>query len=112
MNDKDLIPTTIDFTKARCEKGVINESWWLSFGAVLRWLMPSLYKGTVFPLKVKGNASEVSSFANVLSKEKRYLESWRDNGLDNPMTYRNKGKLDGAISQFERVTGLRWPFEK
>jgi len=112
LEDKDLVPTTIDFAEARNAEGNLNESWWLTFGAILRWIMPSLYKGSVFPLQVKGSQAEVSSFANVLSKERKYLKSWKDNGLDDPQTYRNKSKLNGAISQFERVTGLRWPFTK
>jgi hypothetical protein len=112
MNDRDLSSAVIDFSKCRNQKGEINEGWWLTFGAILRWIMPSLYKGSVFPLKVKGSPSELSSFANVLSKERNYLESWKSNGLDDPNTYKSKSKLDRAISQFERTTALRWPFTK
>ena len=111
-NEKDLSPVVIDFAQARNEEGKLNESWLLMFGGILRWLMPSLYRGSVLPLKVKGSESEVRSFANVLSKEKRYLQSWKDNGLDNPSTYRDKGNLDRAVGKFERVTGLKWPFTK
>ena len=112
MDNKDLEPMTIDFDKARDEEGKINESWWLTFGAILRWIMPSLYKGSVFPLQVRGSQADVSSFANVLSKEKKYLQSWKNNGLDDPLTYQNKSKLNGAIGKFERITGLRWPFTR
>ena len=111
-NDKDLSPLVVDFSKAKTEEGRLDESWWLTFGAILRWIMPSLYRGSVLPLTVKGSPAEVKSFADVLSKEKRYLESWKNYGLDTPSTYRDKGKLDRAISTFQRVTGLKWPFSR
>ena len=111
-NKKDLTPIVIDFSKARDAEGKLDESWMLMFGGLLRWLMPSLYKGSLLPLKLKGSQAEVESFANVLSKERRYLESWKDNGLDSPVTYKNKGVLDSAISKFQRVTGLKWPFSR
>ena len=111
-NDKDLTPIVIDFSQARDAENQLNEGWWLMFGGLLRWIMPSLFKGSILPLKIKGSSSEVKSFADVLSKERRYLESWKDNGLDNPMTYQNKTLLDRSVSKFERVTGLRWPFSK
>jgi hypothetical protein len=111
-NNDDLVPMVIDFAAARNTEGKLDESWILTFGAILRWMMPSLYKGSVLPLVVKGTAGEVKSFANVLGKEKKYLQSWKNNGLDNPLTYQNKTKLGRAVSQFERVTGLKWPFKK
>ena len=111
-NDKDLSPIVIDFSKARTAEGRLDESWWLTFGALMRWIMPSLYRGSVLPLQIKGSQQEISSFANALSKEKRYLRSWQDHGLDNPQTYKSKSMLQSAISKFERITGLKWPFAK
>jgi hypothetical protein len=110
-NDKDLIPMEVDFSKARSAEGRLDEGWYLMFGALLRWIMPSLYRGTLLPLKIKGSDDEVRSFANVLSREKNYLTSWKDNGLDNPVTYQNRTKLDNAVGKFERTTGLKWPFK-
>jgi hypothetical protein len=111
-NEKDLVPVVIDFTKARDEDGTLNESWWLTFGAILRWVMPSLFKGGTLPLNLTGSPADIKNFANTLGREKNYLQSWRDHGLDSPQTYANKSKLDGAIAQFERTTGLRWPFDR
>ena len=112
VNEKDLVPMVIDFSKSRDADGTLNESWWLTFGAILRWVMPSLFKGGTLPLQLTGSPGELHSFANTLAKEKRYLQSWRDYGLDSPQTYSNRSSLDGAISQFERTTGLRWPFQR
>jgi hypothetical protein len=30
-------------------------------------------------------------------------------GLDDPMTYKQKAKLDVAIKRFEREAGINWP---
>ena len=109
-NDKDLSSIVIDFSKSHDDQNRLDEGWMLMFGGLLKWIMPSLFKGSLLPLKIKGSDAQVESFADVLSREKSYLESWKDNGLDNPMTYQNKGKLDRSVSKFERVTGLRWPF--
>jgi len=111
-NKKDLVPVVIDFSKARDANGELNESWWLTFGAILRWIMPSLFKGGTLPLELTGHPMEIKSFANVLSKEKNYLQSWRDHGLDSPQTYSNKSVLNNAIGKFERTTGLKWPFQR
>jgi hypothetical protein len=110
-NDKDLSTMVIDFSKARDQQGKLDEGWWLMFGGLLRWIMPSLYRGSLLPLKIKGSESEIKSFADVLSKEKNYLSSWKDNGLDNPATYKNKTLLDKSVAQFQRTTGLKWPFK-
>jgi len=107
----DIVPAVIDFNKMRDDDGEINESWILTFGSTLRWLMPSLFRGGNLPINIRGTKSQVGNFANVLSKEKRYLQSWKSTGLDSPVTYKNKGKLDSAISKFERATGLKWPFK-
>ena len=32
-------------------------------------------------------------------------------GLDDPRTYKSKTKLDKAIKDFEKTTGLVWPFK-
>jgi len=110
-NEKDLSQVVIDFSKARDQEGKLDEGWWLMFGGLLRWIMPSLYKGSLLPLKVKGSEAEIKSFANVLSNEKRYLTSWKENGLDSPSTYKNKTLLDKAVEKFQRTTGLKWPFK-
>jgi hypothetical protein len=110
-DDGEMVSTVIDFGKMRDDSGEISESWILTFGATLRWLMPSLFRGSVLPINIRGSKSEVESFAKVLAKEKRYLQSWKSSGLDSPLTHKNKSKLGSAIAQFQRSTGLKWPFK-
>lgn len=110
--DGDLVPTVIDFTKMRDENGEVSESYFLTFSLALRWLMPALFRGGAMPVSIRGTKPQLDNFANVMSKEKRYLQSWKSNGLDSPHTYKNKAKLNSAISQFERATGIKWPFKQ
>ena len=58
-----------------------------------------------------GNPSQIKSFANTLANEKRYMDTWRAYGLDDPRTYKDRAVLKTSISKFERLTGLDWPFE-
>ena len=111
LESEEIVPTVIDFSEMTNEDGQINEGWLLTFGLALRWLMPALFRGGSIPVTVKGNETQVKNFANVLSKEKRYMQSWKSNGLDSPITYKNKSKLNSAIAKFERSTGLKWPFK-
>jgi hypothetical protein len=112
MNEnEELTNVVIDFTEMKAEDGTVNESWLVTFGLALRWIMPALFRGASIPVSIKGNPSDVKNFANVLSKEKRYMSSWKSNGLDSPITYKNKSKLNSAIAKFERSTGLKWPFK-
>tara|TARA_R100001244_G_scaffold107613_1_gene79743 strand:+ start:932 stop:1270 length:339 start_codon:yes stop_codon:yes gene_type:complete len=112
MEDKDLVPAVIDFAEARDENGELKESWGIAFGSLMRWVMPALFDpNNLFPLEIRGNKQEVQSLARVLAREKNYLRSWKDQGLDNPQTYKSKSKLDKAVGQFERTTGLKWPFK-
>jgi len=109
--DGEIVPAVIDFSQMRGDDGEINESWILTFGSALRWMMPSLFRGSAMPIRVRGNRSQLTNFANVMSKEKNYLQSWKTNGLNSPATYKNKSKLNSAIAKFERATGLKWPFK-
>ena len=110
--DGDLAPAVIDFTKMRDDSGEVSESYLLTFGLALRWLMPALFRGGSMPISIRGTKPQIKSFANVMSKEKRYLESWKSNGLDSPHTYKNKANLSSAIARFERTTGVKWPFKQ
>ena len=91
----------------------INEGGFLRiFGWAVEKILGQMFGGSgALPVKVKGNPAQVESFANTLAREKRYMDSWRRYGLDNPNTYRDKALLDRQVADFERLTGLDWPFE-
>jgi len=109
MNDKDLAPIEIDLGTAR--RGELNESFLAMFGGWVETLLKSMFSGSTIPVSVRGTKEEVSSFAKVLGKEKKYMETYKKYGLDDPKTYKNKTALNKAVKTFEKVTKLKWPFK-
>jgi hypothetical protein len=72
----------------------------------------SLYMGGIdVPLKLSGTQGQIDSFMKVLSREKRYMDSYRRNGLNDPATLNSRHSLNLAVRRFESETGLRWPFK-
>ena len=60
---------------------------------------------------IRGSQSEIEAFKNTLASERNYIKAYQRYGLDDPRTFRNKGKLKSTISKFERETGIKWPFK-
>jgi hypothetical protein len=109
LNEDKLAPIIIDFNQLRKEE--LNESFLAMFGGWVEHILGAMFGNTSIPVSVRGNRREVESFARTIGSEKNYLESARRHGLDHPMTYKNKAKLDGAVKGFEKDTGLKWPFK-
>tara|TARA_R110000824_G_scaffold23499_1_gene84118 strand:- start:271 stop:630 length:360 start_codon:yes stop_codon:yes gene_type:complete len=85
-----------------------------AFGAKIKLILNNMFGGSMLPpnwVTVTGQPTDVASFANAVGNEKNYLDTVSVYGLDDPRTYRDKAKLDGAVSSFERTTGLKWPFK-
>mgnify|MGYP003110580840 FL=1 len=100
----------LDLTVA--DKGLLNESFLSAFGYMTKLIMQRMFgQGPEIPIAIKGNEQQVGSFAHALASEKRYMESFMRFGLDDPKTYKNRARLDQAVSEFERSTGLVWPFK-
>jgi len=109
LNEEELVSTTIDLGIAR--KGELNESFLAMFGYWVKAIMKRIFGGANVPVSVKGTRSEVESFANALGRERDYMTSLKRNGLDNETTFGNKYRLDKAVENFEKETGLKWPFK-
>ena len=107
MQDQEITPVVIDLTN----KDVMNESFLKMFGFGVKSILGRMFGGSSIPVTVKGSASDVRSFAQVLGGEKKYMSDWSRFGLDNPQTYKSKYKLDKSIKDFTRKTGIQWPFE-
>ena len=89
----------------------INESWLAAFGFWTKAILSRMFSGGPIGVQVKGSRAQVNSFVGALTREKRYLESFMRHGLDNPQTYKHKARLDVAVKDFERNTGIKWPFK-
>ena len=109
VEDDGLVPIVLDLGSSR--RGELDESFLHMFGSAIKAIMGRMFGGSTVPVKIKGTRSEVDSFTKVLHSEKKYLSNWQDLGLDNPATYKSKFKLDTAIKQFERKTGITYPFK-
>ena len=92
--------------------GQLNESFLKAFGSFVKVAMRYVFGDNVsVPVNVKGTKRQISDFARVLGKEKRYLQAYQRYGLDNPLTHRNRAGLNSAVRNFERSTKIKWPFK-
>ena len=108
MDDKQ--PMTIDLNAHA--NGELNESFIKMFGNFVKVAMRYVFGDNVaIPVNVKGTKRQISDFANVLGKEKMYLQAYQKYGLDNPMTHRNRASLNSAVRNFEKSTKIKWPFK-
>ena len=107
IQEDKLSTIVIDLT----QKQSIDESWLRMFGENIKALLKAMFGGTSIPVQVKGNSSDVRAFTRALGGEKNYITTLRKYGLDNPRTYRSKSELTKATSEFERNTGIKWPFK-
>ena len=63
----------------------------------------------VFDLSVGRKKQLNENILKVFVNEKRYMNYIKKYGLDDPMTYKQKARLDIAIKKFEREAGINWP---
>ena len=104
-----LTPIVIDLNKAKENR--LDESFLRMFGWAVKKLLKAVLGDVSIPVHLKGNPSDVRSFVGALGAEKKYIQDYKNFGLDNPRTYRSKATLDTAVSGFERKTGIMWPFK-
>jgi hypothetical protein len=109
--DKELNPEVLDLGAARKNGNKVDEFILTAFGAWTKKILGAIFDDTFLPVTIRGTESEVSSFTNTLSKEKRYMDAYRKYGLDDPRVVRNKYSLDKAVKNFEKDTKLSWPFK-
>jgi len=107
VNDRE--PLILDF--AKLDEGLAEE------GAKLKLMLMSLLGVkdyyNMFPLasKIRGTRSQVSSFRGAVRGEKEYMAAVRRHGLHDPKTFSSKSRLDAAVRNFERETGMKWPLQ-
>ncbi len=87
----------------------LNENILHVFAAWVEYLLSKMFKGRRIPVRVRGNKIEIERFTDALVNEKRYMDFIKKYGLDDPMTYNQKAKLNLAIKRFEREAGINWP---
>ncbi len=109
LTEDQLKDMVFDLGAAR--KGELNENILHVFAAWIEYLLSKMYKGRRIPVKVRGNRIEVQRFTDALVNEKRYMDYIKKYGLDDPLTYKQKSKLNVAIKRFEREAKINWPIK-
>ena len=106
-NSEEFSEIVIDFDRS----DRLDESFLRMFGFGIKMILKRMFGGNAYPVTVKGSKADVSTFAKTLAAEKSYMNSWMKHGLDNPKTYKDKSKLNRAVKDFTRKTGIKWPFK-
>jgi hypothetical protein len=96
-------PIVIDLTEKR-----IDENWFSNFGGDVATILKALGQNTALPVTVKGSTADIKAFAKALGAEKGYMDAYHRYGLSNPATFKSQVKLNQAIQNFERNTGIKW----
>ena len=105
----DFENDVLDLSEFKNEQ--LNENILHVFAAWIEYLLSKMFKGRRVPVRVRGNRIEVERFTDALVNEKKYMNFIRKYGLDDPMTYKQKAKLEIAIKRFEREAGINWPIK-
>jgi len=101
----------IKFSLTECKKQArLNEDFAMLFGGWIQYLLKSMFGNLRIPVEITGTQREVESLAKALRSEQGYLNLVSKYGLDDERTYRSKSQLDRASANFEKETGLKWPF--
>ena len=104
-----MTPIIIDLEKTKQNK--LDESFLVTFGWAIKKLMRAVLGDVSIPVHLKGNPSDVKSFIGALAAEKSFIQDYKNFGLNSPQTYKSQSALNTAVGQFERKTGIKWPFE-
>jgi hypothetical protein len=104
---EDLVPIEINLN---VDPQQVDESFLVTFGFLTKTLLKYMFGGHTAPAKIRGTSSQIGAFTDALGKEKRYMDSFLKYGLNDAHTLRSRSRLMRAVSDFERETGLRWPY--
>jgi hypothetical protein len=109
----------IDFTR---DPKLLTEAWLSTFGEWNKTFLKYIYGKDVdmianlnedessLEFKIIGRLKDVRAYSQAIMAEKNYLESYVQHGKDAPMTVQTRDLLGTAVSEFENITGITWPF--
>ena len=111
-DDKALASIDIDLNIANRKE--LNEAYLSAFGAQIEHLMRMMFGRSGYPnipVSVRGTGREVSAFAKTLARERSYMKAFNRHGLGDRRTFASKHRLNRAVENFEKATGLKWPLK-
>jgi hypothetical protein len=104
----DLQPIIINLSQ---KDQILSEGFLSIFGDAIKLILGSMFdKNTAIPVRIVGTTPQVSALAKALAREKKYMETYVELGLNDSKTFRSRHALNTAVAQFERETGIKWPF--
>jgi hypothetical protein len=114
MQDKTLINLDDYKNKSDSTLNEASRGELIRFGAQIKQMLYYMFAepGQSFgSFYVTGQQNDVKAFAAALGAEKKYMESYLKNGLNDPQVLNNRYRLETAVQNFEKQTGIKWPFK-
>jgi hypothetical protein len=115
LNENEITEIVIDFSGLDGSEEKLNELFGLSgyrkLGKDIEYILKRMFGMNSIPVTVRGTESQLSSFANALGAEKRYIQTARNLGLTDPRTSMTRSQVTSAAKEFKRKTGIDWPFK-
>jgi len=108
INEEKIAPIEIDLSSNKLDEMSLRV-----LAGQIELLLKYMFGGpqAFIPVRLRGTNSQVSSFARALGNERRYLKSFEKHGLTDPRTLGNRHRLERAVANFEKETGIKWPFK-
>ena len=106
---EEIVPVIIDLGANR--RGELTEQTLMQLGADIKYMIGRMFTGAPINAMFKGTRSELAAFGKAMFREKKYMDSYLRYGLDDPRTYKDSYRLKSAVKNFEKATGLKWPFK-
>jgi len=111
----------IDLERA---KVTLNETWDEMLGSWTKTILKYMYgkdvnvvanlneeEQTTTKFKITGKYQDVKAYAVAISAEKEFLDAFKEFGEGHPQTMAKREELRNEVANFERTTGLKWPFK-
>jgi len=107
--EQELVPVVIDLGAKR--KGNIDESALTQLGAQLGDALRQIMVGAEPFMSVKGTPREIDALMTTFGLEKNHVENLLRYGPNSSQARSSLGGLTRSAAEFERTTGLKWPFK-
>jgi hypothetical protein len=92
------------------DRRLITESFLTMWGHSIRKALEKMFDIPVYEnITFQGRRTDVEALYRTLGAEKRYIDSFINNGLSDPRVTNSKWELEKAIHSFESQTGIKWP---
>jgi hypothetical protein len=87
----------------------LTEGYIKSFAYKVEQILKSMLTGKYAPVSVKGQPDKVKAFAKALGNEERYINALQASNTTDPKVMALRHELEESISNFEKITGIKWP---